>query len=205
MSKTQFNCPRCGTEFHFLSVFKKHLERKRECNPKESEMSLTDVKVQFQSLLEKEKRSISPTTPERKKKKRKLRNFGDETRDYIKRDWLNGYISDPLKGLQAIIQEIYFNPEHEENHTVRLLEGEQNNVEIHQEENWVKVSKSKIYDRMIYRATDILENNTSKGNWSEEFRNFVISMGEMDNDELLVLIREEVDHTMITALRRQSA
>lgn len=229
MSSTVFKCSRCGYQSEILYLFKRHLGRKHECKPKESDISLMDVKQQFEMQMsthnqmngsppsdadaeksfthqtiigplcdgETSKRSQSPTTPERRKKKKKLRCFGQESRDHLKRESLNEFIHDPLKGIQAVIRDIYFNKDHEENHTIRSIRGEYDSLEIHQNDVWVKADKTKLYDMMIYRATDILENSTLKKNWTEEFRNFIEGMGEMDNECLLVLIREETDDTIM--------
>lgn len=196
---TSFRCSRCGYEHESLPVFKKHLERKTECKAKASDISFMDVKQQFKSLIDQQQtRSESPTSQEKKKKKKKLRDFGDEFREYIRRDILEEYINDPLKGIQFIIKEIYFNEAHEENHTLRPMASEMT-VEVHLNERWVRVDKTKTYDKLIYRAVDILENNTLKKHWTPEFKNFIKSMGEIDCDELLFLIREEVEETILNA------
>jgi hypothetical protein len=159
-----------------------------------------DVKQQFKSLIDQQQtRAESPNAQERKKKKRRLRDFGDEFREHIRRDMLEEYINDPLKGIQFIIKEIYFNESHSENRTIRPMSSGSLTVEVHLNERWVRVDKIKTYDKLIYRAVDILENNTYKKNWTPEFRNFIKSMGEIDCDELLFLIREEVEETIVNA------
>jgi hypothetical protein len=141
-------------------------------------------------------RSPSPTSPERKKRRKKLRNFGDECREYIKKENLKDYIQDPLKGIQDIIKMIYFNEEHPENHVVRSVINEPSYIQIHREDTWLKRPKKYIYDKMIYFAYGIMEYNINKKSWTDEFKNFIVSMGEMDNDDLLELIRDEVDETV---------
>lgn len=189
-------CARCGYESEAFHVFKKHLETKVDCEPEKSNISMAEVKEQFKELLDAyAKRTESP---KKEKKKKRLRAFGDECRDYIKRDAILDFKNDPLLGIQSIIIDIYFNDEHEENHTVRLCDAEKM-VEIHNEDDkWVRVEKKKTFDKMIYRAANILENNIFKKHWTPEFRNFITSMNEFDNDTILEVIREEVDNTIIT-------
>lgn len=209
---TLFKCSRCGYENESLTSFKKHLTRKTECKPKKSDISLDDVREQYKHLLAEpinisqpvkmehtSTPSSSPIQEKRRKKTRKLRNFGDETRDYLKRDSYKEFLVDPLKGIQEIIMEIYFNDAHEENSTVRSVEDDSDTIEIHFEDGWVKRPKIRIYDKMIYRAAEILENCISKKLWTPEFKNFITGMGEIDNDDLLELIREEVDNTILRA------
>jgi hypothetical protein len=54
---------------------------------------------------------------------------------------------------------------------------------------------------MIYRASDILEYNIPKKHWTNEFRNFIEGMGELDNDELLSLIIEETGDTVVKSMQ----
>lgn len=216
---TVFKCSRCGYQNETLCLFKKHLERKTECKPKVSNISFSEVKEQFlNSIVIKDKNkqksyntecdngqlstSPIPSTIEKKKRKRRLRNFGDENHDilHIKESLKKeGFVTDPLRGLQEIIKLIYFNPEHPENYVIRSVPDEQSLVEIHIDDVWVKRHKKYIYDKMIYLAYGIMEYNVSKKSWTEEFKNFITSMGEMDNDDILELIREEVDDTFINA------
>jgi hypothetical protein len=139
----------------------------------------------------------SPITP--KRKKRKTRNFGDENREYIKKDDLKDYVKDPLKGIQEIIKTIYFDQEHPENHIIRLVPDDSDAIEIHSDDIWIKKQKKYIYNKMIYMAYGVMEYNILKRFWTEEFRNFIISMGEMDNDDLLDLIQEETEETVSNA------
>lgn len=139
-------------------------------------------------------------THEPKRKRRKpLRSFGDEQKDFIKKESLLEHISDPLKGIQMVIKDIYFNKDHEENHTIKLLSDHKDVVEIHLDEGWVRKNKKRVFDKMIYLASDILEYNIPKKHWTGEFKNFIYSMGEVDNEDLLALIREELEDTIIKA------
>ncbi len=190
--ETVFKCSRCGYQADKICAFKGHLSRKTDCKPKLSDISFDAVKEQYAALIPVKR--TAPTQPRR----RRLRLFGHERRDYIKREFLKDCVSDPLKGVQTVISQIFFNEEHDENHNVRYLANDPDYMEIYKEENtWVKRNKQQIYDKMIYMACDILEYNIPKKYWTTEFANFVSGMGGMDNDDLLELIREEVESTVI--------
>jgi hypothetical protein len=189
-SQTIFKCSRCGYDSESLREFKKHLERVRECNPKESDISLQDVKQQYKDILD--SRSGSP----KRKKKRSLRIFGNESLDYLSKSDISTYVSDPLKGIQEIIKAIYFHKEHDENHTIRTINEDTVQVEIYTEDGWVKVKQRRVFPKMIYKASDIMEYNIPKKHWTAEFKNFIEGMGELDNDELLGLIVEELSNTI---------
>jgi len=195
MAETIFKCSRCGYENNSLRGFKQHLERKRECKPKESDIPLSDVKLQYQGIFQ--NRVESPSAE--KKRKKKHRFFGHENLDYISKPNIVQHVSNPLKGIQDIIKDVYFNKDHEENNTIRTIDGDDDNVEVFTEDGWIKAVQKKVFTKMIYRASDIMEYNVAKKHWNAEFSNFIDSMGEMDNDELLVLILEEVGNTVVNA------
>lgn len=217
MSETIFKCHRCGYENGSLRLFKQHLERIRECKPKESDIPLQEVKKQYQELLEKKEKSSTTTassssktcdrtdTPERKRKsKRTLRIFGNENLDYLSKATIIKYINDPLKGIQDIIKLIYFDKEHGENHTVKWItttDDVKSQVEIYTEDGWTRARTKRVFTKMIYRASDILEYNIPKKHWTNEFRNFIEGMGELDNDELLSLIIEETGDTVVKSMQ----
>lgn len=197
MSETIFKCSRCGYESPNLTLFKLHLtKRKTECQPKESDMSVEDVRNQYKDILEKLQRK------ERKEKKKKLRIFGNENLDYFTKSGIISYVQDPLKGIQDIIRDIYFHKDHEENHTIRTIDSNADNIEIFTEDGWLRIKNVKrVFTKMIYKASDIMEYNIPKKCWTDEFRNFIEGMGDLDNDDLLSLIIEETGDNVINACK----
>ena len=184
---TSFTCSRCGYKSDKMCAFKLHLSRKTVCKPQLSDISFETVKEQYASILQKSRR------------RKKIRPFGAEKRDHIKRDTLKDCVADPLSGVQTLIRMIYCNDEYEENMNIRVLKDDDHNVEVYMGDQigWMKKSKIRVFDKLIYMACDILEYNVPKKYRTTEFNNFVTGMGEMDNDELLELIREEVGTTFI--------
>lgn len=144
------------------------------------------------------KRSV---TPEKRRKMKKLRIFGNENLDYISKSDIIAYVNDPLKGIQEIIKLIYFHKDHSENHTVRLIENDNNAVEIHIEDGWTKARMKKVFTKLLFKASDILEYGIPKKYFSPEFRNFIESMGEFDNDDLITLITDEVFDTVQNCMK----
>lgn len=187
---TSFTCSRCGYKSDKISTFKLHLSRKTDCKPQLSDIAFDAIKEQYASILR-------PNSPGRRRRRRKLRPFGAEKRDHIKRDMLKDCVADPLQGVQTIIRMIYCNDDYDENKNIRLLKEDENNVEVYMGDMWSRKSKRQVFDKLIYMACDILEYNVPKKYWTTEFTNFVNGMGEMDNDDLLELIREEVETTFL--------
>jgi hypothetical protein len=200
MSETIFKCSRCGYDSPNLTLFKQHLtKRKTECQPKESNMSIEDVRKQYKDILEKRERREKK---DRKERKKKLRNFGNENLDYFTKSGIIQYVQDPLKGIQEIIRDIYFHKDHEENHVVRTIDDNADNIEIFTEDGWLRIKNVKrVFTKMIYKASDIMEYNIPKKNWTDEFHNFIEGMGDLSNDELLDLIIEETTDNVVNACK----
>jgi hypothetical protein len=207
--KTSFVCKRCGYKCETFTIFKRHLERKNECEPKESNMSLEEVRNQYMQTSmhanlphpKEEKGEVVPEgknermhTPEKRRKK-KIRNFGDENRDYLKKEYLKQFVENPLKGIQEIIECTHFNIHHEENHNVRLTNDEKV-IQVFKDNSWLKFNKDYVLDKMIYTACSILEYNIPRKYWTGPFTEFISSMGNVDNDDLIETIREEVEDTV---------
>ena len=95
-----------------------------------------------------------------------------------------------------MIREIYRDADLEENHNYRFVNGRPDLVEAWNGEKWVRTSKNYLYDKMIYMACGILEYNIAVKYWTDEFREFLRGMGGIDNDELLEMMREEVEITL---------
>lgn len=203
MSETIFKCSRCGYKNDNLTLFKQHLtKRKTECRPKESDISIEDVKKQYKDILGKDKEPKEKKERKERKRKLRVRNFGNENLDYFTKPGIIPHVKDPLKGIQDIIRDIYFHKEHEENHTVRTIDSNTEQIEIYTEDGWLKTKNVKrVFTKMIYKASDIMEYNIPKKHWTDEFRNFIEGMNDLDNDELLALIIEEVGDTVLSCCK----
>jgi hypothetical protein len=55
---------------------------------------------------------------------------------------------------------------------------------------------------MISITCGIMDSNIPKKYWTDEFKNFIKSMDNIDNDDILDLIREELDNTIINEGRK---
>lgn len=180
-----FRCSRCGYDTDNMASFRSHISKKVECQPRLSNVSLKDVKASYGITA-------------RGGRKKQLRPFGQENRDYIRRDFLKeNCVADPLKGVQTVIIELYFNPSHAENHNIRRArEDPDSTIEVYNGETWVRRPKTQVYNKMIYMACDMLEYNIPRKYWSEEFEKFLYGMNDLNNDVLLEFIREEIDETI---------
>jgi len=88
-----------------------------------------------------------------------IKNFGDENKDYITNAFLLQCYKNGYYGLVEMIENIYFNKEHPENHNVRIGSLKNKYLEIHKDDEWVPQGVNETLNRMINTtATDIILN-----------------------------------------------
>ena len=88
-----------------------------------------------------------------------IRNFGEENKDYITNAFLLQCYKNGYYGLIEMIENLYFNHEHPENHNVRIGSLKNKYLEIHKDDEWVPQGINETLNRMINcAATDIILN-----------------------------------------------
>ena len=88
-----------------------------------------------------------------------IKNFGDENKDYITNAFLLQCYKNGYYGLVEMIENVYFNKEHPENHNVRIGSLKNKYLEIHKDDEWVPQGVNETLNRMINTtATDIILN-----------------------------------------------
>ena len=78
-----------------------------------------------------------------------IRNFGDENKDYITNTFIVQCYNNGYYGLVELIEKIYFNIEHPENHNVRIGSFRNKYLEIHKDANWIPQSINETLNRII--------------------------------------------------------
>ena len=97
-----------------------------------------------------------------------IRNFGDENKEYITNAFLLDCYKNGYYGLIEMIEKIYFNKEHPENHNVRIGSFKNKYFEIHNDNNWIPQGINETLNRMINTAaTDIILNVDEENKFKE--------------------------------------
>ena len=145
-------CDKCKKKFSYISGKYRH---QKTCNYKEKEESNEELKEQVKNLtrmIEEMKASPSNNTNivninQQNNITINLSNFSHERIDYIDRE----IIKDCLKEMDIIklLELVHFDPEHPENHTVRVKNVNQNLLEYHLDGKWVIGKKDKVIEDMI--------------------------------------------------------
>lgn len=151
-----------------------------------------------------------PTTPKSKKVHGQIiKSFLDEDISYIYDD--KTFLTECLLAMDAcsVVKRIHFDPEHPQNHTVRLFknfcDGEPTSLsaEIHTKSNkWKQVDVSKLMSDLVVRAHHVLnwhkiKNNKEIGKVADaQYRDYDVSLKWLDdiydNPETITVTKREL-------------
>lgn len=85
--------------------------------------------------------------------------FGEENTSYITSDFLTNCLRRRDKGFLELLQYIHFNPEHKENHNIRITNKRDNYIQKHDGEMWQYENKKKVLDELFKKGDEILDNH----------------------------------------------
>lgn len=132
-----------------------------------------------------------------------VNSFGSENTEYLTDRIVSRLIQNgPFTCLPKIIEKIHFDPEHPENHNIKVTNQKNNYAKIIKDNKWVTTNKKQAIEKMIQNGYDILEekyqdNKEAMNDFKKErFENFQHKY-ENNNKELMRTMRDEVDITLI--------
>jgi uncharacterized C2H2 Zn-finger protein len=85
-----------------------------------------------------------------------INNFGQENKEYIAIEFIRQCLSQGSYGISPMIDKIYFDPEHPENHNVSLESFKNRLVKVVQENKWQLSSLLNTVDSMISKASNFI-------------------------------------------------
>ena len=94
-----------------------------------------------------------------------LNAFGKENTSYITKDYISGLInSGPINSIPKLLEHIHFNPEHIENHNIKIPNRKQGYAEIYNGKDWEISDRKQTIENMTDKAFSILNNHYIGGN-----------------------------------------
>jgi hypothetical protein len=133
-----------------------------------------------------------------------VNSFGNENTDYLTDQIITKLIKNngPATCIPKIIESIHFDPEHPENHNIKVTNQKNNYAKVIKENKWVTVNKKRTIENMIETGYVLLEEKyqDNKDSVSEfrqnRFRDFQDKYENQDK-EMMKIIKDEVDLTVI--------
>ena len=136
------------------------LEAERNREREKSEFIIGELKSQIEVLLKNQGSNNTHTT----NYNIMINSFGKENLDYISTDYINKLIkSGPVNSIPTLLKYIHFNPEHKENHNIKISNKKENYAQIFNGVDWEYRDKKATISDMSDRAYDILNNHYQIG------------------------------------------
>ena len=98
--------------------------------------------------------------------------FGKEDTSYINENMINELITEgPLTSISKLLKYIHFNPEHKENHNIKIPNKKQPYAQIFNGQDWIYRDKSETIDTMSNKAFGLLNKHYFGGNeYMDQFK-----------------------------------
>ena len=94
-----------------------------------------------------------------------LNAFGKENISYISNDYIKGLISSgPVSCIPKLLQHIHFNPDHSENHNIKIPNKKEPYAKIYNGTNWEISDRKQAIEEMTDKAYTILNEHYVGGN-----------------------------------------
>lgn len=168
--KAGFNhsCQHCGLAFKTRQGIRKHSFK---CNHVNKELErLTEEYIRMKHELDVLKASNNKTINVTNNVTNNftnnitivLNNFGQEDTSYVEKDkeFLDQCMKDLLtNAVRSVIEKIYFDVEHPENHTIKMKNFKTNQVVVHDDGIWQNKHTSETIPKMLHRGKRILHNH----------------------------------------------
>jgi hypothetical protein len=129
--------------------------------------------------------------------------FGNENTEYLTDQIVSKLIQNgPFTCLPKIIERIHFDPDHPENHNIKVTNQKTNYAKIVKDNKWITTNKKQAIDKMIQSGYDILEEKYNENKEcipefkQERFEDFQQKY-ESDERQLMKTIKDTVDITLI--------
>ena len=226
-TKKLFTCNLCFQSFTRKDSLTRH--KRKFCNGKEkyketiaalsnelAEMKLEKEKMKSEKVelekikLEKEKMKlemeklldrIGDTHIQNQQINIHINNYGRENTDYISNDSVQKLLNMPYTAVPKILEDIHFNPEHPENHNIRITNRKLPFATIWKDNKWELRNKKQVLTDMVDRGFNILDDKycyhtDSDINRKKVVENFQDKYNYQDK-ELIRSLKKEVEILLI--------
>ena len=132
-----------------------------------------------------------------------VNSFGNENIDYLTDKIVCRLIQTaPFASVPQLIEKIHFDPDHPENHNIKITNKKMNYAEIIKNNKWVTANKKQVIDNVIQNSYYLLDEkfidnkDTMTQKRQERFENFQEKFQEED-EEIMKNIKNQVDLILI--------
>ena len=205
-----FTCNNCSQSFTRKDSLTRHL-RKFCTKKKEKDGKIEALSNELEQMkLEKEKMKlemgklldrIGDTHIQNQQINIHINNYGRENIDYISNDTVQKLLNMPYTAVPKILEDIHFNPEHPENHNIRITNRKLPFAAIWKDNKWELRNKKQVLTDMVDKGFNILDNKycydkDSDTNRKKVVENFQDKYNYQDKD-LMKSLKKDVEILLI--------
>ena len=108
-----------------------------------------------------------------------INNHGSENLDYIKSSTLGYLINIPFGALPKLLKIIHFNPNHPENHNIKITNKKLPYASIYKDSKWVLTDKKEVIDNILDKGFNLLDDHYQHNNTHNiKYENFKLQYEE---------------------------
>jgi len=131
-----------------------------------------------------------------------INNFGYENIEHLSKQYLLNLFTKTHRAIPLLVEKIHFDPEHPENHNIKVTNKKLNYAEVVKDNKWVTTNKKKAIEDMIQNGYNIIEEKYTDNKEhiserkQERFENFKKKFDEEDK-ELIKDIKDDINISLI--------
>ena len=88
-----------------------------------------------------------------------INNFGSENTEYLNKDYLNNLLHGAFTAIPKLIEKIHFNPNHPENHNIKITNKKQPYIKVRKNDKWELHDKKETLETLVDDKYYILEDH----------------------------------------------
>uniref|UniRef100_A0A6C0IWA6 C2H2-type domain-containing protein n=1 Tax=viral metagenome TaxID=1070528 RepID=A0A6C0IWA6_9ZZZZ len=168
-----YNCKFCNKVFKHRQS--RHLHEKKYCKLKNKVLSSNEEKLLLRiENIEKEKdtmrkeleillerggnnNNINSNNKVNMQQNIYVNNYGQENLDYITRQYLNSLLKIPFSSIKNLVEKIHFNPEHPENHNVKIPNRKERYAVVYKNGNWEFRNKKDVIESLVDNSYNMID------------------------------------------------
>ena len=153
-----------------LEEVKELLERERSMERERNKFIIDELKSQIDILLKNQGSNNTYTT----NYNILVNSFGKENLDYVTGEYIENLIqAGPVKSIPKLLEYIHFNPDHKENHNIKIPNKRGNLAQIFNGIEWEYRDKKQTIENMSDRAFTLINKHYIEGsnNYMDNFKN----------------------------------
>jgi len=135
-----------------------------------------------------------------------INNYGNENLHYISAGYIDKLLKIPFSAIPLLLRDIHFNPDHPENHNIKINNKKLPYASIYKNKKWVYKDKKEIIDNMVDKSYNILDTHYEcekyklETNIITKFKQFQEKYGSDDKELKKTLVKD----TELTILNKNN-